>query len=247
MNIRTLPVSYFFHILLPCAYHLSLTFKFFFLYFQQPANAAAAPPPYPIPAGNNAANPAKRFKQGEEAPVVTRPAFYLSQQQLQMLHYLQQAQNLNPKQQALLQQLTQQFKSMQQHQQQLRFQQQLRAGQAGGVPAVRPGQSPQAQQFPQNQSGFQQHPGNRTPQSGTTAQTGFVNDGNFSPATGHSQQTAGMPFKSAGGFQQQPISSTTSNSDLSKYCCSYHTSVTSISLVFERISIATSTSIMLVH
>jgi hypothetical protein len=182
-----------------------------------------------------------------------------------MLHYLQQAQNLNPKQQALLQQLTQQFKLMQQHQQQLRFQQQAQlraAGQAaGGVPAVRPGQSPQAQQFPQNQPGFPQqqqqqqqqppHPGNRTPQSGTTAQTGFVNDGNFSPATGHSQQTAGMPFKSAGGFQQQPISSTTNNSELSKFLVFFFFlisfSTTSISLVFELILIAPFTSIMLVH
>lgn len=106
---------------------------------------------------------------------------------------------------------------MQQHQQQLRLQQaQLRSG------TIR-GQQPNAQnqQFPQqNQTNFppQQQPiGNRTPQSGTTAQTGFINDGSFSPATGHSQP--GMPFKSAGGFQQQQqISSTTSNQDLSKSC-----------------------------
>lgn len=105
---------------------------------------------------------------------------------------------------------------MQQHQQQLRLQQaQLRAG--GGVP-IRPGQQPQ--QFPQQNQPLnfppQQPVGNRTPQSGTTAQTGFINDGSFSPATGHSQ--AGMPFKSAGGFQQQQqISSTTSNQELSEY------------------------------
>lgn len=76
------------------------------------------------------------------------------------------------------------------------------------------------QPFPsQNQTTFPpQQPqaiGNRTPQSGTTAQTGFINDGSFSPATGHSQP--GMPFKSAGGFQQQQISSTTSSQDLSKF------------------------------
>jgi hypothetical protein len=114
----------------------------------------------------------------------------------------------------VLQQLTHQFKLMQQHQQQLRIQQaQIRAG---GAPA-RPGQQQQGQQFPQSQGNFQQqqHPGNRTPQGGTTAQTGFINDGNFSPATGHTQQTAGMPFKSAGGFQ--PITSTTNNQDLSKF------------------------------
>jgi hypothetical protein len=100
---------------------------------------------------------------------------------------------------------------MQQHQQQLRLQQARLQG-AGAVP-IRPGQQPpqaQPQNFPP-----QQPAGNRTPQSGTTAQTGFINDGSFSPATGHSQ--AGMPFKSAGGFQQQQqISSTTSNQELSE-------------------------------
>jgi len=163
---------------------------------------------------------------------VQRPSFYLTNPQVQMLHMLQQAQNLTPQQQSVLQQLTHQFKLMQQHQQQIRIQQQqqqqqqLRAG--SGVPAVvRPGQVvPQTQQFPQvQQQQFQQqqqappqpHPGNRTPQTGTTAQTGFVNDGNFSPATASTQQVAGMPFKSAGGFQPQQISSTTnSNSELSK-------------------------------
>lgn len=103
---------------------------------------------------------------------------------------------------------------MQHHQQQLRLQQQQQQLRGGAVP-IRPGQPPQAQQFPQqNQPNFQQQPvGNRTPQSGTTAQTGFINDGSFSPATGHSQP--GMPYKSAGGFQQQQITSTT-NQELSK-------------------------------
>lgn len=103
---------------------------------------------------------------------------------------------------------------MQQHQQQLRLQQQQQAQQLrGGAVPIRP--PPQAQQFPQqNQPNFQQPVGNRTPQSGTTAQTGFINDGSFSPATGHSQP--GMPYKSAGGFQQQQITSTTSNQELSK-------------------------------
>jgi hypothetical protein len=108
---------------------------------------------------------------------------------------------------------------MQQHQQQLRLQQQQAQAQLrGGAVPIRPGQPPQAQQFPQqNQPNFQQQQqpvGNRTPQSGTTAQTGFINDGSFSPATGHSQP--GMPYKSAGGFQQQQITSTTSNQELSK-------------------------------
>lgn len=156
--------------------------------------------------GNNAV-PTKRFKPGEEPlpQQQQRPNFYLTQQQLQMLHCLQQTQNLTPQQQNVLQQLTHQFKLMQQHQQQLRMQQR-----AGGA-TVRAGQ-----QFPQVQGNFQQHAGNRAPQSGTTAQTGFVNDGNFSPATGQTQQTAGMPFKSAGGFQPQPISSTTNNQEISK-------------------------------
>lgn len=144
-----------------------------------------------------------------------------------MLHCLQQMQNLNPQQQQVLHQLTQQFKMMQQHQQQLRMQQaHLRQA---GVEPVRPGQ--QNQQFPQ-QGNFQQiHAGNRTPQSGTTAQTGFVNDGSFSPATGQTQQSAGMPFKSAGGFQPQPISSTTNNQDLSKFLKTSKRA--SISLVIE--------------
>jgi hypothetical protein len=130
-----------------------------------------------------------------------------------MLHCLQQTQNLNPQQQSVLQQLTHQLKLMQQHQQQLRMQQaaQLRGG---GAAPVRPGQ-----QFPPGQNNFQMQPlpGNRTPQGGTTAQTGFVNDGSFSPATGNAQQPAGMPFKSAGGFQNQPITSTTNSQDLSEY------------------------------
>lgn len=152
--------------------------------------------------------PPKRFKPGEEplAQQQQRPNFYLTQQQLQMLHCLQQTQNLTPQQQNVLQQLTHQFKLMQQHQQQLRLQQRA------GVGNVR-----QGPQFPQGQGNFQQHAGNRAPQSGTTAQTGFVNDGNFSPATGQAQQTAGMPFKSAGGFQPQPISSTTNNQELSEF------------------------------
>lgn len=109
---------------------------------------------------------------------------------------------------------------MQQHQQQLRLQAQQSQLRGGSLP-IRPGQVPptQAQSFPQqqNQANFpqQQPAGNRTPQSGTTAQTGFINDGSFSPATGHSQP--GMPYKSAGGFQQQQISSTTSNQEISKY------------------------------
>lgn len=171
--------------------------------------------------------PPKRFKGEEPLPQQQqRPNFYLTQQQLQMLHCLQQTQNLTPQQQNVLQQLTHQFKLMQQHQQQLRMQQRVGGGN------VRPGQ-----QFPQSQGSFQQHAVNRAPQSGTTAQTGFVNDGNFSPATGQAQQTAGMPFKSAGGFQPQPISSTSNNQEISEFkYISSSSQVTSISLVVECLS-----------
>lgn len=160
-----------------------------------------------------------------------------------MLHCLQQTQNLTPQQQNVLQQLTHQFKLMQQHQQQLRNMQQQAQLRAAGTP-VRPGQP---QQFPQTQGNFPQqiHPGNRTPQGGTTAQTGFVNDGSFSPATGHTQQTAGMPFKSAGGFQPQPISSTTNNQELSKCpddfdsSCQYFVSARAVTMASDTSIILT--------
>ncbi|XP_076043469.1 utx histone demethylase [Oratosquilla oratoria] len=78
------------------------------------------PPPYPVQG-----NEAKRFKAdliGEQP----RPHFYLNQQQMQVLHYLQQNQaNLSLQQQQQLQQLQQSFRLMQQHQLQLRQQQQL--------------------------------------------------------------------------------------------------------------------------
>jgi prophage tail gpP-like protein len=123
---------------------------------------------------------------------------------------LQQTPNLTPQQQNVLQQLTHQFKLMQQHQQQLRMQQ-MRT--QGGI--VRPQQvNSQQQPFAQQNFSSQQAIGNRTPQTGITAQTGFMNDGSFSPATPGSQSA--MPFKSAGGFQQQQISSTTNNQELSK-------------------------------
>lgn len=209
----------------------------FFLSNFQPNNASAPPPPpysqHPAQQANNAAIPNKRFKPGEEPPQAPRqvqPSFYLSQQQLQMLQFLQQSQNLTPQQQNVLTQLTQQYKLMQQHQQQLRAQQMRMAAQNAAPPSS-PGSSGNMQVRTPTTPTYQ-HPGNRTPQSGTTAQTGFVNDGSFSPATGQSpgqQQAAGMPFKSASapGYQQPQfnsqgvfnnsgtqISSTTSNQDL---------------------------------
>lgn len=118
-----------------------------------------------------------------------------------MLQYLQQNHaNLNPQQQNMLHQLTQQYRLMQQYkamqaqqatnaQQQQQQQQQMAAG----------------RQYPGQQGPFQPSiDGQRTPTSGIVAQTGFVADGSFSPATGHTQQAAGMPFKSAAtGYPQQ--------------------------------------------
>lgn len=136
-----------------------------------------------------------------------------------MLHQLQQnAANLSPQQQAMLQQLKQQYHLMQQHhriiqQQKALQQQQMQAG----------------QRTPQQQlTGAMD--GQRMPTSGTAAQTNFaVQDGSFSPATG--QQAAGMPFKTAGypqGGQFGPaytqISSTTANqSELGEFSFVIHT------------------------
>lgn len=87
---------------------------------------------------------AKRFKveggvpvpEGSAQPRPPLPNFYLTQQQLQMLHYLQQNQTgLTPQQQHLLQQLQNHYRLMQQHQQQMRLQQQQQQQQM-----VRPGQ-----------------------------------------------------------------------------------------------------------
>lgn len=113
-----------------------------------------------------------------------------------MLQYLQQNHaNLNPQQQNMLHQLTQQYRLMQQY----------KAMQAQQIARQQyPGQGQQTQQQQQQQSPFQPSlEGHRTPTSGIVAQTGFVSDGSFSPATGHTQQAAGMPFKSAAtGYQQ---------------------------------------------
>ncbi|XP_063702646.1 histone demethylase UTY isoform X2 [Culicoides brevitarsis] len=183
--------------------------------------ATQGPPAYQQ-VGHNGPIATKRFKPGDESAVPQpqtqpqRPPVFLNQQQLQMLQHLQQNHaNLNPQQQTMLQQLTQQYRLMQQYkamqaqsmqQQQQQMQQRQFAGQQQGA----------GQQGP-----FQPSlDGQRTPTTGVVAQTGFVTDGSFSPATGHTQQAAGMPFKSAAtgypqtfGGQQQAgftqISSTT--------------------------------------
>ncbi|XP_052867166.1 histone demethylase UTY [Anopheles cruzii] len=172
--------------------------------------------------GSNNGLPNKRFKpeeggggvpmQGAGRPAGTAggpqvvPSFYLTQQQLQMLQLLQNQSNLSAQQQSMLQTLMHQYRMMQQHQQQLRLQQQRNqhqqqqqqqqvAFQSQGQ-GIGPNTSQQQQQQQQLVAA-----GNKTPQSGIVPQTatGFVNDGHFSPATGQSQQAAGMPYKSAGG------------------------------------------------
>lgn len=110
-----------------------------------------------FPGNNAAAN--KRFKQEDGRQQAPMPNFYLNQQQLQMLQYLQQNQNnLNAQQQQLLQQYANQYRLMQQHQQQLRLQQahQQRNQQQGGAPTPFQGQQQQQQQSPQSQAGYGQ-------------------------------------------------------------------------------------------
>lgn len=109
------------------------------------------PPPYPHHQSNNVIPPKRLFDiSGEKAghaklqpqhQIVQQPqpqplpqqqqqqhstpSFYLTHQQLQMLQHLQKNhENLTPQHQAMLQQLTNQYRMMQQHQQQLRLQQQ---------------------------------------------------------------------------------------------------------------------------
>ena len=67
-----------------------------------------------------------------------RPPFYLSQQQLQTLQFLQNQPSLMPQQQNVLQQLQHQFRLMQQHQQQMRLQAQQQQNAAGIPRPVQP-------------------------------------------------------------------------------------------------------------
>lgn len=119
-----------------------------------------------------------------------------------MLQYLQQNQNnLTTQQQNVLQQLTNQYRLMQQ---QVRIQQ--HRTQSGVAQPQQSGQvnRPTGIQFV-GQHNFQQT-APRAPQNGTIAQTGFDVDtsGNFPAATAHTLPNAGMPCKSAnvGTFQQ---------------------------------------------
>ena len=75
----------------------------------------------PAKGGNKEGSPQKSMPVQQPQP---RPPFYLNQQQLATLQFLQNQPSLLPQQQQLLLQLQQQFRMMQQHQQAARQQQQ---------------------------------------------------------------------------------------------------------------------------
>merc|ERR1719219_3242604 len=75
---------------------------------------------------------------GQPSQPQQRPPFYLTQQQLQTLQYLQNQPSLLPQQQQVLQQLQHQFRLMQQHQQQMRLQAQQQQASAGIPRPVQP-------------------------------------------------------------------------------------------------------------
>jgi histone demethylase len=75
----------------------------------------------PAKGANKEGSPQKSLPVQQPQP---RPPFYLNQQQLATLQYLQNQPSLIPQQQQLLLQLQQQFRLMQQHQQAARQQQQ---------------------------------------------------------------------------------------------------------------------------
>lgn len=120
------------------------------------------PPAYQT--ATNSGIPTKRMRPGETPPT------FLTQQQLQMLHTLQQNQNnLTPQQQNLLQQLTNEYRLMQQHQ---RLQQQQK--QNGGFV-----------------NGGGQFPGSNQPQTTAQYPASGNNSSNFtqsSPTPGSTNQ-----------------------------------------------------------
>ena len=73
--------------------------------------------------------PQQQPQQPQQTPFVA-PHFYLNQQQLHTLKYLQSLPTLQPQQQQVLNQLQNQFRMMQQHQHALRQQQQQQQQQA---------------------------------------------------------------------------------------------------------------------
>ncbi|XP_055635786.1 lysine-specific demethylase 6A isoform X2 [Toxorhynchites rutilus septentrionalis] len=154
--------------------------------------------------GSNAAAVAnKRFKQeeGQMGRPGQVPNFYLNQQQLQMLQYLQQNQNsLNAQQQNLLQQYAHQYRLMQQHQQQIRLQQQQQqqAQQRNQQVGVATFQG-QGQQQPVAGGGYSQ-------QGQQGQQLGAPDNGNFPAVSGQPFKTATGSYGCAGGYPNQPSS-----------------------------------------
>lgn len=93
--------------------------------FQKSQSQTSVPQGQPPSYNMSSSGPSKRFKfeSVEQKPPAQppQPAFYLSQQQLQLLSYFQQnASSLTPTQQNTMQQLQHRHRLMQQHQQQMR-------------------------------------------------------------------------------------------------------------------------------
>ncbi|XP_046672400.1 histone demethylase UTY isoform X2 [Homalodisca vitripennis] len=166
---------------------------------QHQVSPQGPPPPYPVQQQQVA--PPKRFKT-ETPEVASRiaphvqptaspappapsptPNFYLNQQQLQMLQVLQQnAANLNPSQQSVLQSLQHQYRLMQQHQ--LRLQQQRARQQQPGS--------------------YQPSVIKSYPQQGTVAPQTLSADNNMVPGyMAATPSSPGMPYKAATPYQYQ--------------------------------------------
>ncbi|XP_063850779.1 lysine-specific demethylase 6A-like isoform X3 [Scylla paramamosain] len=172
------------------------------------------PPPYPA-----AGNDAKRFKPDITADQ-QRPHFYLNQQQMQLLHYLQQNQaNLTPQQQQQLTQLQQNYRVMQQHQmkihqqqlqqqQQQQQQQQHQQQQQSAVPGPQvspnlgqaPGYTPGGTMVRPSPSGHHSF----TPQATNGVNRGYIPQRPQTPTTNFSQPTqAYSQPSSTGGYISQ--------------------------------------------
>ncbi|KAL0267841.1 UNVERIFIED_CONTAM: hypothetical protein PYX00_009996 [Menopon gallinae] len=165
-------------------------------------NQQTPPPPYQ--AGGVGPQATKRFKT-EPVPAVSpaaRPSYYLTPQQIETMEYFQQnIRNLSVQEQNLLQQLQNNYKMMQQH---------LRAQQQRGAGATPPNQVPQTDQNRSQpytgtyQGGVVKNYGLPT-QTGTVApQTNLSEPFNSNAAIPTTQQSPGMPYKSATTEQSFP-------------------------------------------
>ncbi|KAK6618017.1 hypothetical protein RUM44_002459 [Polyplax serrata] len=160
------------------------------------------PPSYQGGPGNN-----KRFKTEPVSGVTpaARPSFYLTTQQIETMEYLQQnVGSLTVQQQNILQQLQHNYRMMQHHQQQLRAQHRATGnGTPGHVPQS-PSQN-RSQPFGTTyQGGVVKNYGLPT-QTGTVApQTNFSEPLSSNAAIPTTQQSPGMPYKSAATEQSFP-------------------------------------------